>query len=214
VEGGEVTFGRKKPPMTREERAAKTYAWGTVDAERDRMERMYRRAKQVKVPEPVVRDLGKAIEAIYAGCSSAGLFAAVVRTVSELGYSITSSDSASLIVSFRTGLSWKSWQGQEMTATVSSADARTPAVVLGGKRVTRGYQLQLYDWGEAKSIAHRVIDRLTSIAATPRSQPAAEPRSSSVVVLHADELERLARLHEQGALTDDEFATAKKKLLS
>jgi hypothetical protein len=100
------------------------------------------------------------------------LYLATVRAVTESGYSIINSDSDTGTLSFRTGMSMKSWQGQEMTATVLTASRDAAKIVIGGKRVTRGYQLQVYDWGEAAKIAIKLLDRLTpSVAATPEPTP-------------------------------------------
>ena len=43
----------------------------------------------------------------------------------------------------------------------------------------------------------------------PAAQPPAAPQTSPMI----DQLNQLAALHEQGVLTDDEFATAKAKLI-
>ncbi len=50
-------------------------------------------------------------------------------------------------------------------------------------------------------------DNQQAQAAPPPAAPAPAPSDSTA------ELERLAKLHESGALTDDEFAAAKSKLL-
>ena len=46
-----------------------------------------------------------------------------------------------------------------------------------------------------------------------RVQPAETAAGGSSGAAVVDELERLAKLHERGALTDDEYATAKRMLL-
>lgn len=159
---------------------------------------------------PQINDLSrKSVEATYAECSAARLYAAVVHTITELGYSITTSDQHTGTVSFRTGLSWKSWRGQEMTATVISVPPTSAKVVMGGRRVTRGYQFQLADSGEAKSIARKVIRKLTPIlAGTP------EPTRNEQTGSMSNELAQLAQLYQNGLLTDEEFAAGKSRLLS
>jgi len=164
---------------------------------------------------PRVGFAGKAVEATYSDCSAARLYSAGVRTVTELGCLIINSDSVATTLSFRTGMSMKSWQGQEMTATVSSDPPNAAKIVIGGKRVTRGAQLQVYDWGEGKAIARKFLDRLTPVvAATPEPTSAARTSAARESVSIAEELKRIALLHEQGVLTDEEFAAAKAKLLT
>jgi hypothetical protein len=164
--------------------------------------------KQAAITPPIVNTGNKAVGAVYSDCSADRLYFATLRAVTELGYSVTHSDRASATLGFRTGLSWKSWQGQEMTATVVAEAPTSAKVLIGGKRVVRGRQFQVADWGEAQSIACKLIAELTPlVAATP------EPTIGAMTSV-AEELERLAQLHHQGALTDDEFATAKNRLLT
>ena len=188
-----------------------------MDADRSRRELRHQRAVRQEAGQPVISITGKALEAVYADCSAARLYSAAVRAVTELGFSIISSDSGAATLSFRTGMSIKSWQGQEMTATVIPESSSGAQVVVGGRRVTRGYQLQVFDWGEARSIAIKFIDRLTPVvAATPEAKvrAAPEPVAAAQQGSTAAELEHLARLRKLGVLTDDEFTAAKKKLLA
>jgi hypothetical protein len=50
-------------------------------------------------------------------------------------------------------------------------------------------------------------------ATQPQPAPAAAPAAAAPTDDTTTELERLAQLHQSGALTDDEFAAAKSKLL-
>jgi len=50
-------------------------------------------------------------------------------------------------------------------------------------------------------------------ATQPQPPPAAAPAAAAPTDDTTTELERLAQLHQSGALTDDEFAAAKSKLL-
>lgn len=50
-------------------------------------------------------------------------------------------------------------------------------------------------------------------AAAPTSSSPATPASSSSDAAYLDELEKLAQLHEQGVITDEEFEAKKKQLL-
>jgi hypothetical protein len=137
------------------------------------------------------------------------LFALTVRAISDLGYSITHSDAGSQTVSFETGMSWRTRQGQEMSASVST-DGEVAELVISGAR--KGGQL--VQWGEKEAIARKIYDKVLELAPktsdAPRdrgSPPEAKPSTSS-------ELERLAALHRDGVLTSDEFSAAKAKLLA
>ena len=82
-------------------------------------------------------------------------------------------------------------------------------VVVGGERLA-AYRLQMADWHQAKAIGLAFLDRMTGVLpSVPESDPNASRGSST-----ADQLRSLADLHARGFLTEDEFATAKKKLIS
>lgn len=88
------------------------------------------------------------------------------------------------------------WNGLFMLGEIPSPGDRIPIMVDPAKP-----QRVDYDQGESST-------KTASAAAAPRSTPSATSRNSI-----GDELERLARLHERGALTDNEFSAAKRKLL-
>jgi hypothetical protein len=93
-------------------------------------------------------------------------FAVALKVIQDLGYKIDSIDKTNGLLCFKTGLSWKSWAGQEMSIVVTEKTAGSTEVSLTGVR-NRGEGLlgllgaiQPYDWGEAKSIARTVIQRM------------------------------------------------------
>jgi hypothetical protein len=101
-----------------------------------------------------------AIEQAY-DASGERLFDAVMRTVSLMGYSTASSDSASRKVMFNTGLSSRSWAGQDMTVTVLPEPDGSTKLVIGGTRGKGGLGGgQLTDWGEAKKITRKFLATL------------------------------------------------------
>ena len=87
------------------------------------------------------------------------LFALAVKAISDLGYSITHSDAGSKTVSLATGMSWRTWQGQEMSAAVS-ADGAVAELVISGAR--KGGQL--VQWGEKEAIARKIYDKALELA--------------------------------------------------
>jgi len=89
------------------------------------------------------------------------------------------------------------WNGLFMLGDIPSPGDKIPIMVdaANPQRVD-------YDQGNAND---------TNTAATPPIRELTPPATSHRTL--GDELERLASLHERGALTDGEFAAAKKKLL-
>ena len=108
-------------------------------------------------------------------------YSAAIRAIAELGYAVTAAISDAHVVSFNTGRSFKTWAGQDLTATVV-ADGEGSRVILGGSLATRGDPWgggsQLVGWGEKASIANRLLRRnrvdsfyrrkLTTKTTTPR----------------------------------------------
>jgi hypothetical protein len=159
--------------------------------------------------------VAKAIEKAYPA-SRERLYAALLRTVSELGYSITNTDGQSGTISFSTGMSMRSWSGQNMTATIFALAEGGSKVVVGGKREQKGSPFggggQIVDWGEKGKITGKLLEHLDRmLEETPEPAPAAAAGGSPSTV---EELQRLASLRAQGVLTEEEFATAKAKVLA
>ena len=66
--------------------------------------------------------------------------------------------------------------------------------------------LYLYKYDTLVKLIQDAIDRVNGVT----KEPVAEAEEAEEDL---DKLERLARLHESGALTDEEFTAAKKKIL-
>lgn len=159
--------------------------------------------------------MAKAIEKAYSA-SKERLYAALLRTVSELGYSVSNTDSGSGTISFSTGMSMRSWSGQNMTVTVFALSEGESKVVVGGKREQKGNPFggggQVFDWGEKGKITRKLLEHLDRVVAeTPEPTSSAASSGSSST---AEELQRLADLKAQGVLSEGEFAAAKAKLLA
>lgn len=89
------------------------------------------------------------------------LFEAVLRTVASLNYSIQHTDRVVRTVSFNTGMSWRSFAGQDMTAIIFSIGDTESSVTLSGRRAQRLWQM--VDWGELGSIQGKFLKRLETI---------------------------------------------------
>lgn len=70
--------------------------------------------------------------------------------------------------------------------------------------------LYLYKADTLKKLIHEAVDRVNG-AVDNQEVPQEQPKEENVDDL--TKLERLAKLHESGALNDEEFAQAKKKIL-
>jgi hypothetical protein len=71
-------------------------------------------------------------------------------------------DNQNGIVTFETGMSMSSWAGQRMSAHVLPTDS-VVQITISGTRKAHGAQLQIADFGEARTIATKVFDQLTPI---------------------------------------------------
>ena len=70
--------------------------------------------------------------------------------------------------------------------------------------------LYLYKADTLKKLIHEAVDRANGVV-NNQEVPQEQPKEENVDDL--TKLERLAKLHESGALNDEEFAQAKKKIL-
>ena len=147
--------------------------------------------------------------------SAPRVYAACLRAISELGYTVLHSDREGGVVSFNTGRSMSSWAGQDLGATVLPANDGCD-LVIGGSLATRGNPMgggsQVFSWGEKDRLTDRVFERVSAVlpdVPEPENAPA-QAQGASV----ADELEKVGQLHKQGVLSDSEFEAAKARLLA
>lgn len=138
------------------------------------------------------------------------LFTEALTAVRALGFSILHDEDEATSFTFNTGPSIWSTAGQDMTASAVAISPSSSKLVVSGKTARKGTEAQYGSWGErgriAKGLASQVGRALDSTAA----HVAGEPANGSAFV---GELATLAELHRTGALTDDEFAQAKERLL-
>jgi hypothetical protein len=85
------------------------------------------------------------------------VFEALRQTVADLGYKDVREDPAAGTIEFRTGLSWSSWRGQQMTATVREAGPDATVISLAGGLALK---VQATSWGEKKRIAKKVLSQV------------------------------------------------------
>ena len=169
---------------------------------------------------------GKTIEKTFTA-STERVFTACRHAVAELGYSVTTSDSAGGVLSFNTGRSMKTWGGQDLTASVLPSASGSRVVVggslgKGGSALTGG-GAQLVGWGEKKELSLKFLGAVERILPTipetplatpppPPSQPSQAPPPPPQPSLAA-QIKELKQLLDDGVLTAEEFESAKAKLL-
>lgn len=84
---------------------------------------------------------------------------ALRAVIAELNYKDVVENPSAGTIEFRTGLSWSSWQGQQMTATVREAGPNATQVALTGGVALK---VQVTSWGEKKRIASKVLAGIES----------------------------------------------------
>jgi hypothetical protein len=97
--------------------------------------------------------------------NEAQTFAAVENAIQQLGYKVLSKDPMAQALSFNTGMSLKTWAGQDYTATLHLASGPdSTELELTGSISQRGMgALQAVSWGETERCARRVLDRVQAI---------------------------------------------------
>jgi len=88
------------------------------------------------------------------------VFNAVLKAVRNLGYRIQSVDPANGLLTFETGMSFRSWAGQKMSVLLLENANGTTEVDISGVAAQSGVVLQVFDWGELGSIGGKVHEAL------------------------------------------------------
>lgn len=101
--------------------------------------------------------MSEAVTKVYKS-TQAEIYSAAQRAIRDLGYKVDRLDRTNGLLTFKTGLSWKSWAGQEMSIMLIDVSSTEVEVSISGKRNQTGVIVQLYDWGEVKGIASKVLE--------------------------------------------------------
>ncbi len=81
-------------------------------------------------------------------------FETVVKAVNNIGYDIDNFNEQTGLITFHTGISWRTWAGQDMSVLVlEKGPSGTEIIVDGEKR----WPFQIWDWGEVKAIAKKIF---------------------------------------------------------
>ncbi|MDA8590186.1 SHOCT domain-containing protein [Luminiphilus sp.] len=146
------------------------------------------------------------------------VYEAVRKVIADSGYTVLNSSRDDFTISFNTGRSMSSWNGQDLTVSLFP-DGDDTNVVIGGRLAKGGTALtgggsQLFAWGEKDKLSKAFLENiekiLPSIPTVSSSADQATGQSGSV----AEEIKKLLTLREAGVLSDSEFEAAKTKLLN
>ena len=162
----------------------------------------------VKLAKTVDKVFNSNPETVYEACR---------KVIADSGYSIISSNKDDFTISFNTGRSMSSWHGQDLTVTLFDEADNTKAVVggsiaKGGSALTGGGS-QVFAWGEKDKLSRKFLDSIERILPNIPVLTPAVGHTTVAATSVADEIKNLLTLKEAGALTDEEFAAAKSKLL-
>lgn len=104
-----------------------------------------------------------AVSADFPGVAPQRVFTAARLVTAELGYSVSLADADSLTLTFNTGMSIRTWAGQDLTVSVLE-HATGSRVSVGGSTATRGNPWtgggQITDWGERTKLSEEFLSRL------------------------------------------------------
>jgi hypothetical protein len=106
------------------------------------------------------------------------LYAAALKAVSILGYSIQHTDGTAGVISFNTGFSMRSWAGQDMTVAVIAGMDGMNEVAVGGRRAQRSTfgEPQVFDWGERGKVTRQFFEAFEkALEGLPEEEMAATP---------------------------------------
>lgn len=156
---------------------------------------------------------GKSVQFSFKDASVDRVWAAALRAVSQLGYTILHTDSGARVLSFNTGRSMSSWAGQDLSMTLVP-DGSGTSMTMGGSLGKGGNPFgggQAISWGEKGRLIDKFAKTVKEIVpSVPEPEPVVAAGGSTSV---ADELAKLASLRDSGVLSEQEFAAQKAKLL-
>jgi hypothetical protein len=93
-------------------------------------------------------------------CTFGDAFSAAQKSIRNLSYKVDSLDRQNGLITFKTGMSAKSWAGQEMSLMLIDNGDGSIEVSITGRRNQTGVVIQLADWGEADSIVAQILGEM------------------------------------------------------
>jgi hypothetical protein len=144
------------------------------------------------------------------------LFDLVIKAAMHCGYTLLNQSRRDGTLTFKTGITWTSWSGVEVSALVAATTPGKAEVMFGGGTAaaagTRPKQLVVI--GGAKGPAKKITAEIKSLIKKGEIPATRALEDRGQAVSTADELAKLAKLKQDGVVTAAEFDAAKAKLLA
>ncbi len=94
-----------------------------------------------------------------------------MKAIKSLGYNVDNFNKETGLITFHTGMSWRTWAGQDVSVLISEGwPSGAEVVVDAQKRMT----LQISDWGEGDAIARKLFDKLEELLKSEDTQKPAK----------------------------------------
>lgn len=104
----------------------------------------------------------KVIQAVtYSACSAGRLYAAMLRTIGEIGFIVTARDDPATSVQFRPATPTGSWPYEHMSAVILP-DGSGARIVFSAAAVGAGW-MQMGQWRQGHATTTMVLDRLKTV---------------------------------------------------
>jgi len=87
-------------------------------------------------------------------------FTACVQVVQKFGYKAIQMDKANGVITFKTGMSIWTYQGQDMSIVILDSGNGVANVSIAGKMHKSGINPQIFDWGEGEKIGKKIAAEL------------------------------------------------------
>jgi len=168
---------------------------------------------------------GNTVDRTFKGQPDA-IFESCRRAAANLGFTVLTASRDALTISFNTGRSFKTFGGQDLTASIFD-EGGSCRVVVGGS-LAKGGNLQggaqLAAWGEKKALSNKFLDEVNKVLPSVQSsqqqkpqtqadQPVSQPVAEIMPVSTADELLKMKSLLDAGLITRAEFDAQKSQML-
>ena len=106
------------------------------------------------MPKSIVRNYNTSPKKVFAAC---------VQIVQKLGYKTNQLDKTNGLITFKTGMSIWTFQGQEMSIIILDSGNGVTNINITAKIHKSGINPQICDWGEGEKIGNKIVAELDLI---------------------------------------------------